>query len=246
MLFRIRRRFTFANVTATMALLFAMSGGALAAGHYLITSTKQISPKVLHSLKGARGAQGQAGANGPAGPAGPAGARGEAGAAGPQGPAGPAGLQGEPGAAGKDGTTGFTEFLPSKKTETGAWGTLRTATGIALAPISFSIPLKAGLDAEHVHFIALNSRQSIPECPGNAEEPVAEAGNLCVYEREGSGLKENSSEEVEAEIFSPGRTPRFAFGGEPGAGVSGAMVLLHSVEEEAFAWGTWAVTAPEI
>jgi hypothetical protein len=30
----IRRRATYANVTATLALFFAMSGGALAAGHY--------------------------------------------------------------------------------------------------------------------------------------------------------------------------------------------------------------------
>ncbi|MHB8240434.1 MAG: hypothetical protein ACYDHN_00430 [Solirubrobacteraceae bacterium] len=45
-----RKRLTYANVTATLALVFSMSGGALAASHYLIRSTKQISPKVLRSF----------------------------------------------------------------------------------------------------------------------------------------------------------------------------------------------------
>jgi len=47
-----RRRFSYANVAATLALVFSMSGGALAANHYLINSTKQIKPSVLKKLKG--------------------------------------------------------------------------------------------------------------------------------------------------------------------------------------------------
>ena len=42
---------TYANVVATLALIFAMTGSAVAATHYLITSTKQISPKALKELK---------------------------------------------------------------------------------------------------------------------------------------------------------------------------------------------------
>src|SRR5580704_6817888 len=91
---KIRRHITFANVTATFALLFATSGGALAAGKFLITSTKQISPKVLKSLKGTSGKNG---ATGPAGPAGPAG---------PSGSAGPSGAAGTPGPEGKEGKAG--------------------------------------------------------------------------------------------------------------------------------------------
>jgi len=90
----IRKRFTYANVAMTLALVFAMTGGAYAAKHYLITSTKQISPKVLKSLKGANGKNGVAGANGAQGPAGPAG---PGGPAGPQGPGGPGGAPGAPG-----------------------------------------------------------------------------------------------------------------------------------------------------
>jgi hypothetical protein len=44
------RRLSYANVTATLALVFSMSGGALAANHYLINSTKQINPRVLKAL----------------------------------------------------------------------------------------------------------------------------------------------------------------------------------------------------
>lgn len=96
---RIRLRFTYANVAATLALVFSMSGGALAASHYLITSKKQIAPKVLKELKGNAGAQGATGAAGPAGGVGPAGP------AGGVGPAGPAGSNGTAGATGQAGGT---------------------------------------------------------------------------------------------------------------------------------------------
>ena len=71
-----RRRLTYANVAMTVALVLAMSGGAFAAGKFLITSTKQISPKVLKSLQGKAGPAGAVGAQGPAGPAGLSGRRG--------------------------------------------------------------------------------------------------------------------------------------------------------------------------
>jgi hypothetical protein len=78
----IRRRVTFANSVAVLALVFAMSGGAIAATHYLITSKSQISPKVLKALKGKTGRQGARGPAGAPGAAGSPGATGAAGAAG--------------------------------------------------------------------------------------------------------------------------------------------------------------------
>ena len=60
-----RVRLSYANVIATLALLLAMSGGAIAATHYLITSTKQISPRVLRALRGRQGLPGRPG-QGPA------------------------------------------------------------------------------------------------------------------------------------------------------------------------------------
>jgi hypothetical protein len=94
MLTALRRRVTYTNVAMTLALVFAMTGGAYAAKKYLITSTKQISPKVLKQLAGKPG------------PAGPAGAQGPAGSPGPAGPQGPAGANGKDGATGKDGAPG--------------------------------------------------------------------------------------------------------------------------------------------
>ncbi len=98
----IRTRINATTVLAALALVFAMTGGAYAAKKYLITSTKQISPKVLKSLTAKAGATGPAGA---AGPAGPAGAAGTAGAKGDPGPKGEAGKNGEPGAKGEAGAS---------------------------------------------------------------------------------------------------------------------------------------------
>ena len=66
----IARHLTYANVVATLALIFALSGSAMAARHYLVTSTKQIKPSVLKKLHGAKGARGPAGASGLQGAAG--------------------------------------------------------------------------------------------------------------------------------------------------------------------------------
>jgi hypothetical protein len=93
-----RRRLSYANVVATLALVFAMSGGALAANHYLINSTKQISPKVLKKLKGNAGKNGAPGAPAAAGVTGPVGPAGSPGKEGSPGKDGKEGKQGEPGA----------------------------------------------------------------------------------------------------------------------------------------------------
>ena len=83
------RRLNYANIVATLALFFALSGGALAAKRYLITSAKQINPKVLGSLKGKTGKTGPTGSQGTAGKEGAAGKEGKAGKDGEPGPAGP-------------------------------------------------------------------------------------------------------------------------------------------------------------
>ena len=78
-----RRHLTYANVVATLALVFAMTGGALAAKHYLVNSTSQISPKVLKKLKGRTGKTGATGKPGATGATGSPGAEGKQGAVGP-------------------------------------------------------------------------------------------------------------------------------------------------------------------
>jgi hypothetical protein len=75
-------KLSYANVTATLALVMSMSGGALAANHYIINSSRQINPNVLKRLRGPKGPQG------PGGPEGPAGPSALGGATGPMGPSG--------------------------------------------------------------------------------------------------------------------------------------------------------------
>jgi hypothetical protein len=104
----VRRHLSYSNIAATLALVFAMSGGALAATHYLINSTKQINPKVLNALRAGTGATGANGANGAAGAAGAQGSQGPAGPTGNTGPEGPKGLDGnaKEGKEGKEGPPG--------------------------------------------------------------------------------------------------------------------------------------------
>lgn len=71
---------------ASLALFLALGGTAVAARHYLITSTRQIKPAVLKALHGTRGP------SGPAGPSGAAGSPGPPGVQGPKGEAGPGNL----------------------------------------------------------------------------------------------------------------------------------------------------------
>jgi hypothetical protein len=196
MLSAIRRRMTYANVAVTLALVFAMSGGAYAASRYVITSTKQIKPGVLAQLKGKAGAQGANGAPGAAGPGGPAGPAGGIGPIGPQGPQGAAGPAGTNGTNGTNGETGYSEVLPSEKSEQGVWSVLYTATAagqVASTDISFNIPLAEAPEASEVTtFIgpgegegeANEKKIAIPShCKGTVEKPEALPGNLCVFAR---------------------------------------------------------------
>jgi hypothetical protein len=234
-----------------------MTGGALAAKKYLITSTKQISPSVLKALQGkvgAKGAQGLAGPVGAQGPAGAngkdgaAGAKGETGAVGKEGPQGKQGATGATGAKGANGTTGFTETLPSGKTETGTWGIpLASPAGKYAVNISFPIPTT---DAPEPIIVGA-TEQSEPGCPGRGGGalvkggvagpgdkptiPMAEPGKLCVYETE--------SPEVTQTFIS------FEFNSEeeswepvPGASQTGTL-LTFRCEGLCSAEGTWAVTS---
>ena len=104
-----------------LALLFALSGTAMATSHsarkrYLITSASQISPSVLAKLKGSPGPQGPPGSGplgpqglqGIVGPIGLPGERGPQGSVGPTGEQGPKGGQGPPGTPGEHGAQGVT------------------------------------------------------------------------------------------------------------------------------------------
>src|SRR5947209_11199755 len=75
-------------IVALVAAVAAMTGTGYATGRYIITSTNQVSPKVLNKLRGTVGPRGPQGTQGSTGSQGPQGANGG------QGPAGPQGLPG--------------------------------------------------------------------------------------------------------------------------------------------------------
>jgi Collagen triple helix repeat (20 copies) len=229
---------------------------------------------------GKTGATGAAGPAGPTGPAGPAGAKGENGANGAAGSNGGPGEPGKPGesvtntelkagngtcpeggaefkvGASKthacNGKTGFTETLPSEKTETGTWELMNVPVkGFEVAgsgALSFSIPLSAPLKVPEEDFAAVYVGSEAGEgepkevengpitqgfCKGTFENPGAAPGRLCIFAREAEdvaslftfdlGQKGSNSDEV----------------GKTGAGFE----VLSEKAGTVNANGTWAVTA---
>ncbi len=232
----LRTRFGIPGVISVIALVFAMFGGAYAASNSSGGGKATASAK---AKKGPRGPKGATGPAGPQGPAGPAGAKGDAGANGSNGSNGTNGTSAITAAYsgaecanggvevksasptayvcnGEDGQTGFTETLPSGKSETGTWGFTKGATVSQLVPISFNIPLASSVPAHYLTY----EDEPTAECPGSGEEPAAAPGNLCIYEVEETYATYSNSRNLK----------------------SGAVLTFLNVA--AGGYGTWAVTAP--
>jgi hypothetical protein len=212
---RLRGRVTYANVAATLALVLAMSGGALAAGHYLIHSTKQISPAVLKKLHGARGARGPSGVIGSIGPQGPAGEVGAKGRVGPVGPDGFSALSLLPGGASESGD--FTVSLP-----------VAASSDFLTGAVSFPIPLTARIAAEHVVFTKTSA--PVERCAGPGQ---ASRGYLCIYIASTTAVENAHVSDPEAEPVLEG-SGRFGF--------TLAWTVKEAGPAEVL--GTYTVTAP--
>ncbi len=182
----LRRHLTYANVVATLALVFAMSGGALAASHYLINSTHQINPKVLRRLKGNRGPRGPAGVPGLS----------------IQGPSGASikGPKGDPGHEGHEGLSALSA-LPSGASESGVYGiaTPNSTNGPLEQSVSFALRLSAPLNATNVEYGKLGAPTS--NCPGPGK---AARGYLCIYSSSSSGVSTPVVFESEDVLATPG------------------------------------------
>jgi hypothetical protein len=226
----IRRHLNYANLVATLALLFAMSGGALAATHYLVNSTKQINPRVLAALKG------QAGSRGPAGPGGPAGPAGVAGAVGPQGPKGTEGMEGargpkgDRGGEGAEGPAGVSALspLPSGVSESGDYGT-RTPNDGMKGPleqtVTFPIPLPEEIPPSKIVY---NVQSTSAHCGGPGH---ADRGYLCIYS------------ESRGSVEGPLTVTNLEGSTEEGTGIFGFVMSLAVSGGEAYDLGTYTVTA---
>jgi hypothetical protein len=230
---RIHRKLGTAGfIISIVALVAALAGGAYAASGGLSGKQKKEVEKIAKKFSGKPGAVGAAG------PAGPAGGPGKDGAAGKEGAIGKEGIAGK---AGTNGTTGFTKTLPSGQTETGVWTLEQPAlelpaeNPVAYSSVSFSIPLAAGLDEEHVILLGEGKEgtEHESECPGSTEEPLAAKGYLCVY----TTLEHN----VTSGFLQPPSSVS-----TKGAGTNGALIRLNptSEEEPLIGVGSWAVTAP--
>jgi hypothetical protein len=161
-----RRRFiSYANVTATLAIVLSMSGGALAANHFLLNSTKQISPKVLKKLKGRTG------------PTGPQGLTGPKGSTGPTGTTGPTGKEGK-------NLTAETP-LPSGQSESGFYGGAagNSTSGYIGTAISYVQPLTAAIPNSNIIWNKAGTTST--HCSGYGH---ADPGFLCLYDNEENGL----------------------------------------------------------
>jgi hypothetical protein len=179
----IRRHLNYANIVATFALLFAMSGGALAAKHFLINSTSQINPSVVKKLKGKTG---------------------KTGAQGPQGLPGSKGVVGERGEKGETGASALST-LPPNQTESGSFAVRKdsaVAGDFLVDAVTFPIPLGQRIPRANVIYTTANA--PVEHCPGVRH---ADPGYLCFYALLHGGVKtppfffnsESETEEVEGE-----------------------------------------------
>lgn len=230
--------------------------------------------------KGATGPSG--GPPGPTGPTGPSGGGG--GGGGTTGGTGPTGATGATGATGtgEKGITGPTgsggtggagvtreeiasegrHVLAHGESETGGWsaniavpagGPQETAEGV----ISYPIPLP---EAEHLPATYRDQVQALmpePPCEGSPNEPVAVAGNLCVYR--GGGARDNEAqdanakfvtfedslgEEGEAEHPESGTIATFVVFSTNEGTFNGKNTITIKKEAHLTAKGSWSMTRP--
>jgi hypothetical protein len=227
-------------VVAVVALVVALAGTAFAAAGLNSQQKKEVK-KIAKSYqgKGPKGATGATGATGPAGAPGKDGSPGAAGPIGPEGPKGEKGEKGEKGSKGEKGekgeegpegspwTAGGT--LPSGETETGTWSfNASEASAVenegiktVFVPMSLNIPLPSpativGQENEH--------------CDGTVQAPTADAGFLCVYTFFGN----NSN------LVAPDGSGAVGLA----VGTVGGVAAFEITGDEAFAIGSFAVTAP--
>jgi hypothetical protein len=130
--------------------------------------------------------------------------------------------------------------LPVGATETGTWAVGPTSAGPAYVPLTISVPLLAALDENHVHFINEENKEvgsgppaTSTVCLGNAADPTAPSGHLCVYASYQGGFAA-----ANGQIKNP---VTIATTGAPGMSKAGAVIEAN-MSAGGVGVGTFAVT----
>jgi hypothetical protein len=209
---KIRGKLTYANVMATIAVFIALGGVSYAATQLPKNSvgSKQLKKGSVTPAKLSKASKktltGVVGRDGATGAQGPKGEKGEAGTAAPVG-----------------GT------LPSGKTVVGAYGFGTGDAGTPSDGITFGgYRLSA---APAVHYIK-EGEANPPGCTGTPLNPIADPGNLCVFEWvTHGGLSTNRN------VVNPVTD-------DLGSATTFGAVAFAQCTAECYVYGTWVVTAP--
>jgi hypothetical protein len=166
------------HLALALVLVLMLTGSAVAAGHYLITSVDQISPNVLKALAGKRGPTGRTGARGRNGATG---LPGESGAPGPAGAAGTPGINGTDGTDGTNGqgpafqATNAAGFTLSSDTDTSfhTIATLQVPTvGAYTVTATVEVQTSGGSDEGDSECVLFGDSGSDPQTEGQAEASI--------------------------------------------------------------------------
>jgi len=248
---RLREPFGKAGLTvAVIALVFAMLGGAYAAGKLTSTQKKEVE-KIAKKFQGT-GPQGPAGQDGAKGDTGQNGAKGDTGQNGAKGDSGVNGVSptgtsfsGAQGGCteggvkftganttyacnGAKGATGFTETLPQGETETGTWGFSPKGAELGFIGMPLNIPLPEELGAVSTSIVF--NAPGTTDCPGTIAAPEAAPGKFCIY---AEGSIYDAATNPTGTKYRPVSTKLFT---------SGAVVTFNGQEAGALIEGTYAAT----
>jgi hypothetical protein len=264
-------------VVAIVALIAALGGTAWAAAGLNSKQKQEVTTiaKKYAGKRGPAGPNGATGASGLAGTNGKDGTNGTPGVAGKSAvvtaiPTEVEGCEGRGGAEVKqEGSVIAAEVcngeegspwtaggnLPSKETETGSWTihakTREVSPGVfeelAVAPISFSLPLGTGPGAV---FVFKNEASNVAAgCPGVIEGvPTADPGKLCVYTQQESGPAFEVAPGVKYVYLADLQGNPLIDGEFKPSGTTnktGAVLNVNCGGSNQCNWsGSWAVTAP--
>ena len=215
MVIRVRRG-SYANVTATLALVVALGGTSVAAVGLAKNSvgTPQLQKNAVTSAKVKNGSLKSVDFGSGQLPGG------TAGATGPTGPQGPAGAAGQTGP--------LVDVLPSGRTLRGAFGFGAFASGAnEIQEDALSLPFPLASDPTVI--IRPAGALATADCPGTRDNPQAAPGNLCVYV---------------GYTFRMSALTWFGTNGAARSRFGIVLYGYSTVAGNAEVTGTWAVTAP--